>query len=289
MKLSVIIPVFSGEKTIIPLFNKINESLNGKYHFEVIFVFDYGRDKSWDKIIELHKEFPSIIRAYYLKQNYGQQKATLTGISVSEGTHIITMDEDLQHNPEYIPLMINEMKKGNFDIVYGCFKERNQSWIKKIFSLILRSILISLIPSLSSDYSPFRLIKSEIARKAVELNGRIAFIDDFLSQISENIGNVSLDHNARLTGKSSYSATGLIKLALSALIAYSMISTVLICAGVLLLIVVVIKQELFLHSFFLFIGLLLSFAGIAGIIYKKMNRIRDKRVIEFIEILNGDV
>jgi undecaprenyl-phosphate 4-deoxy-4-formamido-L-arabinose transferase len=202
-KISIVVPVYSGEKTIVPLVEKIDPVLSGKYDWEAILVFDRGKDGSWEKISELCKHYPSRVFGYSLASNYGQQRSLMFGLSKACGDYIVTMDEDLQHDPEYIPKLINEIESGDYDIVYGRFRSLEQPGSRKVFSRLLRKILVRFIPHLNNDYSPYRIIRKEIAEKVIGMNGTITFLDDYLSRVSKKFGLVELEHRARPGGKSS--------------------------------------------------------------------------------------
>ncbi len=103
MKLSIIVPVYNSADILEDLCQRINKVLvEIKYDkiTELILVNDSSSDKSWDKIFELSSKYSYII-GINLSENFGQHNALMAGFNNSKGEHIITLDDDLQHPPEY--------------------------------------------------------------------------------------------------------------------------------------------------------------------------------------------
>lgn len=177
MDISVVIPVYNGEKTLRELYRKVKTELNGYLSFEVIFVYDCGRDESWEIIKELARNEPDHIRGYCFDKNYGQHFATSFGLKKACGNFILTLDEDAQHDPKYIPSMIKKMEDKNLDLIYGQFSKLEQPFFRVIMSLFLRKVLCLMIPDLPRDYSAYRLFSKELANKIFERETYCFFLD----------------------------------------------------------------------------------------------------------------
>ena len=202
---SVIIPVYNGELTIEKLFIEILNFFNQTdYSFEVIIVFDCGKDNSWKIIKQLKDGNPLIITAIKLTKNYGQHNAIIAGINHANSNFIITMDEDLQHNPNDIKLLINKQKENDYDIVYGKYNELKHSFFRNLTSKIMKKLLIVSIPDLNKDYSAYRIIKTSIAKEILKMNNSYTFIDGYFSWVTTNTTSVLVSHNKRYAGKSAY-------------------------------------------------------------------------------------
>jgi glycosyltransferase involved in cell wall biosynthesis len=222
MKLSFIIPVYNGEHTVKPLFFAIKKaSEKYQYEYEVLFVWDCGPDKSWDKIIEIKNEFPTKVIAVRLSRNFGQHNAIICGFSIASGDFMVTMDEDLQHNPNDINLLIEKQKEKDFDVVYGYYPTRQHSRFRNLTSKTLKKILEIGIPELNKDYSAYRLIKREIALSTLDMQNSYTFLDGYLSWITTDINSVEVSHSPRLGGKSSYNINKLINHSINIFITFS--------------------------------------------------------------------
>ncbi|MCJ7448907.1 MAG: glycosyltransferase [Bacteroidales bacterium] len=234
MELSVIIPVYRGGILLKELNRRIIEALN-EHKYEILFICDKCDDDSFQIVNGLKKDGPARVKVYSFKENYGQHKALQFGFEKASGDLIITMDEDLQHDPSDIVKLIRKQKEGNYDIVYGRFTNLQHNGARIILSSVLRKVLKHFIPTLFEDYSPYRVIKREIAKSASNMVSPYTFIDDFLSRITQNIAFVDITHFKRPEGRSSYTLRKLIKHGIYILLAYSsVISWLLFAAGIII-------------------------------------------------------
>ena len=283
MDLSVIVPVYNGENTINELFQSTKQILEGRFLWEIIFVYDCGKDDSWAIIKNLCKLNSEHVKGFRLDRNYGQHNATLFGMKKASGDFIITMDEDLQHEPEFIPDLLREQSRGDYDVVYGKFIELQHPGIRIWTSEILREILKIIVPDICHDYSSFRLIKRSLAEKITVVKNSYSFIDGLIGSATENISSFPVKHYRRTGGASSYNYFKLFKHAILIAIAYSKIKTWLLLASFLFIlsaaVMYLINNEVnnnsitSLISGFLIIGItLLSIALITVIIhYRNLN------------------
>lgn len=280
LSISVVVPVFNGSSTLEALTGGILESCGDSYRVEIIMVFDNGNSKSWEKIEALAATYPDVVKGYRLEHNYGQQRALLFGAGVARGDYIITMDEDMQHDPAYIPQMMDYAVKGGYDVVYGRFRELSQPPVRRLFSVMLRKILVTFRPALPRDYSPYRVIRREVAERMKGMNGTIAFVDDYLSRITGNYGIIELQHRERADGPSSYSAISLTGLALSAIIAYTMAVPVMFYGGA--MVIVFSLLPLWNRVPFMLLlsaGMIMMLSGAAGYMVNIFNSRRSRKEV----------
>ncbi|MBI5540677.1 MAG: glycosyltransferase family 2 protein [Bacteroidia bacterium] len=219
---SIVVPVYSGEFTIKELFNKIEAAfISINKTFEIIFVHDRGIDNSWEVICNLKNQNPTIIKAIQLTRNYGQHNAIICGFEYTSGNYIITLDEDLQHDPaDIIKLIIKELDT-DADVVYGWYKENEQTFIRKLLSKIFRYIILKGIPGLYSFYSPFRLLKKDIAKATIGMQNSYTFLDGYLTWITSDFEHVNVSHSRRISGKSSYNFSKLITHSINVFVTFS--------------------------------------------------------------------
>jgi undecaprenyl-phosphate 4-deoxy-4-formamido-L-arabinose transferase len=240
MRLSVIIPVYRGKEILRGLFRRISEILAGNYDYEVLAICDGCDDESLRVINELKKNSSSQIKVFRLAHNYGQHRAIQFGFGKASGDLIITIDEDLQHDPADIPRLIEKQKEGNYDVVYGRFPNLHHLAVRNKISQILRKVLKHFILPLYDNYSSYRLIKKEIASQVTTMVSPYTFIDDFLSGITQKIAYVDITHHQRPEGHSSYTFNKLIKHGIYILLAYSGIITWMLVLAVIMLLIGVI-------------------------------------------------
>jgi len=205
MMISIVIPVYNTEQELFQLHKRILEELCNKYIFEIVFIYDEGSKKSWEVIKYIAEIDPEHVRAFQLDSNYGQQNATLYGLKMARGTYIITMDDDYQHNPKYIPEMVEKMENENFDIIYGKYRKNKQLYFKFFLSRILNCLLCFFIPKLPRNYSSYRLIKKELVNSIQGKYSSFLQIDVELGSLSPKIGSIIIEHFPSLRNESSYS------------------------------------------------------------------------------------
>ena len=138
--LSVVVPLFNEEGNVKELHRRIAESLQkiGK-PFEIVFVDDGSRDKTLAMCQGL-----TPLKLIVFRKNFGQTAAFDAGIKASEGDVIITMDGDLQNDPNDIPILLAKLNEG-FDVVSGWRFKRRDSFMKRFFSRganVLRKVLL---------------------------------------------------------------------------------------------------------------------------------------------------
>ena len=129
MDLSVVIPLYNEGESIDELNNSINGILkNSNIEYELIYVDDGSTDNSWQEIIKISKNHSKIYACKFLK-NYGKSMALLAGFEKSKGAVVITMDADLQDDPNEIIPLYNMVKDDDYDLVSGWKKKRYDSII----------------------------------------------------------------------------------------------------------------------------------------------------------------
>jgi polyisoprenyl-phosphate glycosyltransferase len=219
--ISVVIPVFNGEKSLVELFSKIRNELKGYSDFEVLFIHDNGNEKSLDTIKYLKGTDPERVQAFHFNKNSGQHFATLFGIKKAHGDYIFTIDEDLQHDPNYFISMLKKAKGDNLDLLYGRFEKIEQPVSRVILSNILRMKLCLLIPNLPSKYSSYRLISKTLADRICNTNSPVVFLDAEFGELSKNHDSILVKHLKREGGNSSYSSKRLFRQTIDVLFKYS--------------------------------------------------------------------
>ena len=133
MQLSIVIPLFNEQESLLELNKTILEIvLSMKIEFEIIYVDDGSTDNSWDIIKNLSKNSSNLIGIKFLR-NFGKSQALYAGFEAAHGEVVITMDADLQDDPNEIPSLFNKIDKENFDLVSGWKKKRFDSIIFKNF------------------------------------------------------------------------------------------------------------------------------------------------------------
>lgn len=221
MKISVVIPVFNSETTLVELLNRVSNALKNYPGHEIILVNDGSTDGSWNTIQEQKKIFGNKLKAVNFTQNYGQHNALLCGFSFCEGDWVVTMDDDLQHPPEEIVKLIERQKETEADVIYGTYVSKQHSMVRNAGSRLMKSQSDNKKHNKDSG-SSFRLIKSSLTKILVDKHSaHFMFLDSVLAWYSGNVETVSVEHHPRKSGKTGYTFSKLFKIYLNILYYYS--------------------------------------------------------------------
>ncbi|MBE0648761.1 MAG: glycosyltransferase family 2 protein [Bacteroidales bacterium] len=132
MQLSVVVPLLNEAESLPELSQWINHVMQENYlSYELIFIDDGSRDDSWKVIVELAEDNPAV-KGIKFRRNYGKAAALSCGFTAASGKVVITMDADLQDNPEEIPELYRMIVEDGFDLVSGWKKKRHDPISKTI-------------------------------------------------------------------------------------------------------------------------------------------------------------
>jgi len=142
--ISIIIPVYEEEQSLPVLTEEIkNVCTENNITFEVWLVDDGSRDNSWNVITDIHSQ-DARFSAVRFRRNYGKSAALAAGFERARGTHVVTMDADLQDDPAEIPALLSMIQEEKLDLISGWKKVRNDPLSKKIpsrwFNLVTRLV-----------------------------------------------------------------------------------------------------------------------------------------------------
>jgi len=219
MNLSVVVPVYRGEGLIEPLIERLKETFpNFAKKYEVILVNDGSPDNSWEVIERLAKKY-RWVRGIRLMRNYGQHNATLCGMRLACYEVTVTMDQDLQHLPEDIPLLLAELERG-YDVVYGAPKNLPQGFIRNLLTATIKRILANTmgVPSVK-NISAFRAFRTHLRSAFENFQSPTMIIDVLLSWGTVRFTSVQV--SIAKAPASNYNFAALIKAALLILTGYS--------------------------------------------------------------------
>ena len=219
MNLSIVIPVYRGEALIEPLVERLATALPMfAKKYEVILVNDGSPDHSWDQIESLSKKH-NWVRGIRLMRNYGQHNATLCGMRVANYEVTVTMDQDLQHPPEEIPLLLAKLEEG-YDVVYGAPRKLPQGVIRNLLTANIKRLLANVmgVPSVK-NISAFRAFRTELRSAFANFQSPALTIDVLLSWGTARFASIPVDIGE--AESSNYTFRALVKTAMTILTGYS--------------------------------------------------------------------
>jgi len=219
--ISVVTPVYNGEASIAELCQRLGEVLpRVATQYEIILVNDDSRDRSWERISQLCSR-SSNVRGLNLMRNYGQHNALLCGIRAAQYDVIVTMDDDLQHPPEEVPRLLQQLEQG-FDVVYGTPKVKQHGFLRVLASRITRLALSMAIGrELAKNVSAFRVFRTRLRGAFAEYQSPFVSIDVLLTWATTRIGAITVGFEPRRSGASTYTFKRLLRHALDMMTGFS--------------------------------------------------------------------
>ncbi len=205
--LSLVIPVYGSESVLPELVSQVEAALNAipslDRRYELILVCDCSPDHSWRTICELASRHPWV-RGLSLRMNAGQHNAVMAGFAHARGKFVVTMDDDLQHSPQDIAALLDELAQGR-DVVYARFKERKHALWKIAGSRLNDWVAGYLLQKPKGLYlSPFRALRADIVADVLRYKGPYAYVDGLVLSVTRNIGSIEVAHHDRYAGQSAY-------------------------------------------------------------------------------------
>jgi undecaprenyl-phosphate 4-deoxy-4-formamido-L-arabinose transferase len=223
MDLSVVVPVYNSCATLKNLTQRLLAVLdNTGMAYEIIFVEDGSHDNSWEVLSDLQKTYSDRIIAIQLMRNYGQHNAIMCGLRHTCGEYVITMDDDLQNPPEEIPKLLAAIKNGKLDLVYGYYDIKSHDMWRNIGSALITFFYRKVFRS-SIVPSAFRVINKALLEGIFSYDLNFTYIDGLLAWNTQRVGQVSVEHHPRATGRSGYSINKLLFLAFNLFTNFSLI------------------------------------------------------------------
>jgi undecaprenyl-phosphate 4-deoxy-4-formamido-L-arabinose transferase len=221
--ISIVVPVYYSEKTLPELVNRLRVVLPQiSSVYEILLVDDCSGDGSWRIIEELAAAYPEV-RGINLMRNFGQHNALLAGIRDAKFELSVTIDDDLQHDPESIPTMLARLNEG-FDVVYGSPKEERHGLWRDMASVLTKATLATVMSASSARHvSAFRIFYTNLRDAFKHYTGPAVSIDVLLTWGTSRISYVEVGHNKRKVGESHYTFAKLVTHAFNLITGFSTI------------------------------------------------------------------
>ncbi|RMB56897.1 glycosyltransferase [Dokdonia sinensis] len=207
MQLSVVIPLLNEEESLTELHHWISATLEADgFSYEILFIDDGSTDKSWDVIRTLSRKH-NTTKGIRFNRNYGKSQALHAGFAAAMGDVVITMDADLQDNPEEIPELYTMITEEGYDLVSGWKKKRYDSVIaKNIPSKLFNAAARKTSGLKLHDFNcGLKAYKKEVI-KNVDVYGEMHRYIPVLAKNAgySNIGEKVVQHQARKYGKTKF-------------------------------------------------------------------------------------
>ncbi|MBV8545793.1 MAG: glycosyltransferase [Acidobacteria bacterium] len=219
--LSVVVPVYNSEQSLTPLVERLHTvlpSLAGEW--EILLINDGSRDRSWEVVRDLAARYPQVC-GIRMMRNFGQHNALLAGVRAARYSVIVTMDDDLQHQPEEIPKLLAKLASGE-DVVYGTPVSLPHGLWRNFFSRFTkRAFAYAMRIDDLVDITAFRAFRTELRGAFQTYSSPQVLIDVLLSWGTTKFSSVKCEHLPRTIGRSNYTPGKLFNQAMLILTGFS--------------------------------------------------------------------
>ncbi len=203
--LSVVIPAYNEEENIPILYERLKGVLEGlQREYEIIFVDDGSMDRTWERLKDI-AERDKRVKLIRFRKNYGQTAAMYAGFQHASGEVVVTMDADLQNDPEDIPMLLQKLEEG-YDIVSGWRKDRKDPFLSRRLPSMIANWIISKVTGVElHDYGcTLKAYRADIIKR-LELYGDMhRFLPALTKRLGARITEVPVRHHPRIYGRSKY-------------------------------------------------------------------------------------
>jgi glycosyltransferase involved in cell wall biosynthesis len=209
MNISIVIPVYNEEESLPILYQKLKAVLeklkkSDKKSYEIIFVDDGSTDKSFEILEKIQKKDKKV-KVIKFRGNFGQTAAFSAGFEEAKGEVIVTLDADLQNDPNDISLLLKKIDEG-YDVVSGWRKKRKDPLLRKKIPSKISNFLARKLTGVEIHDSgcALKAYKKE-ALKNIELYGEMhRFIPAIVAWKGYKVSEVTVFHHPRKFGKTKY-------------------------------------------------------------------------------------
>jgi glycosyltransferase involved in cell wall biosynthesis len=202
---SIVVPVYDEEENLLPLFAHIETACKSLAKpYEIIFVDDGSRDRTFDILERLHSQ-DARVKVVRFRKNYGQTAAMAAGFRYARGEIIISMDGDLQNDPDDIPRLLAKLEAG-YDVVCGWRKKRKDKLISRKIPSKIANWLIGKITGvpIHDNGCSLKAYRAEVIKRVALYSELHRFIPALSTLSGACITEIVVRHHARQFGQSKY-------------------------------------------------------------------------------------
>ncbi|GGK08729.1 glycosyl transferase [Pilimelia anulata] len=221
MHVSIVVPCFRSAGTLPDLVAGLHAALPAHTDgHEIILVVDDGATDTWHTAAALARTHPTV-RALRLARNYGQHNALVAGLRAARHDVIVTMDDDLQHRPDQVPVLLAALT-ADTDLVYGTPDREEHGPARSLASRLVKLAMARTmrVPH-ARDLSAFRAFRAFLVAGFDRIDGPHASVDVALSWSTTRIAAATVTMDRRRTGRSGYTLRTLLRYTANMLLGYS--------------------------------------------------------------------
>ncbi|MGI5069705.1 glycosyltransferase family 2 protein [Treponema pectinovorum] len=220
-KVSLIVPCYNEESNITPFYEEILKTFKDiDADFELVFVNDGSKDKTLEKIKNLHND-DKRVKCVSFARNFGKEAALFAGIRNVTGDCAVILDADLQHPPSVIKEMFQKWQEG-FEVVEGIKTSRGkESILHKAFSQIFYGLMSKAVKMDMKNSSDYKLLDKKVIAQLAALKERNTFFRALSFWVGFKKTTVYYEVQERMSGVSKWSTKALTRYAINNVICFS--------------------------------------------------------------------
>lgn len=222
--LSLVVPCYNEEGNVQDFFSEVNRVFDGKVSdYEFVFVNDGSRDKTYQKLKEIHKSSPQNVQVLSFSRNFGKESAMYAGLSHARGDLVCIIDADLQQRPEVVLEMLDVLNSNEeLDCVTAYQKKRKESKLLSFFKSAFYKIINKMSDvNFVNGASDFRLMKRTMVDAILSMSEYHRFSKGIFSYVGFNTEYIPYEVALRQSGESKWSFKKLFKYALEGILSFS--------------------------------------------------------------------
>jgi dolichol-phosphate mannosyltransferase len=203
VQVAILVPVFDEEANIVPLADQVTQAFAQEPRsWELVFVDDASRDRTWTRIQEAHRRDPRV-RGVRHQRNAGQSAAFWTGLRATSSPIVATLDGDLQNDPADLPKLLAALTDADF--ICGVRLNRRDNWIRRVSSSLARRARRAALGVDFRDTGCFLRVFQRTALEGVlPFNGWHRFLPVLVHGTGVGVKEVPVNHRPRAAGVSKY-------------------------------------------------------------------------------------
>jgi undecaprenyl-phosphate 4-deoxy-4-formamido-L-arabinose transferase len=225
IQLSVIIPVYNSQSTIVKLIQSCTEELLSEFpQLEFVLVNDGSKDRSHDAILELlDSDIGCTITYMNLSRNFGEHNAVMCGLKHCSGDNAVIIDDDFQNPPGEIAKLVARLEDG-YDVIYSYYEKKKHSAFRNLGSKFNDKVASLILNKPGGLYlSSFKALNRFTIDAICDYDGPYPYIDGLILRSTRLIDTQLCEHDARTEGESNYTLKKLVSLWLNMFTSFSIL------------------------------------------------------------------
>ncbi|AUP81065.1 glycosyltransferase family 2 protein [Flavivirga eckloniae] len=210
---SIVIPVYNGEKSITNLVAHLIAKLSPSYRLEIVLVNDCSKDNSEAVCVSVYQKHTDVVKFLSLSKNVGEHNAVMAGLNHITGNYVVIMDDDFQNPVSEVIKLIEHAIITQNDVVYSYYDKKEHSFFRNLGSRFNDKMATILLKKPKDLYlSSFKVMNKFLVEEIIKYNLPFPYIDGLILRTTNNIGKLKVKHDKRTNGPSNYTLKKLVAL-----------------------------------------------------------------------------